>query len=257
MNGMRMLARWAVPAGRAPLRGACRVLPWLALASLVAGCNGAIIHRKDGQSTARPYTLANVAKTDVDQISELAQQEVLRGLMRMTEKLYRRNPQEYRKVGLRSVDQAVARIFDTLPEWAESPLARVDWMETLRLTFAESYEGDRVYAYMLGLTAMVMASYEHKTEFYLTDDLDAQKLYNSARNLEIAAWKLGQARRADGKPFLLSNALDEGARNLSFEREFGKLVGQQDLLALIIEDKTNRAVTKAIHNVASFALLPI
>ena len=52
---------------------------------------------------------------------------------------------------------------------------------------------------------MVFISYNGKTELYLTDVLDPQKLYNSARNIEIAAWKLAHAHDARGEPLLLSN----------------------------------------------------
>lgn len=224
---------------------------------VLTGCASTPIQRKQGPSSSRPFQLANLAKADVDMVSELTQREVLAGLRRLTEKLYRRNPQEFRKAGYDSVEQAVARIFDPLPTWRESGLDRVDWMETFRLAFADNYAGDRVHAYALALTVMTMAAYEHRTEFYITDGLDAQKLYNSARNLEVAAWKLAQARMGNGMPFLLSNGLEDEARNLSFEREFGKLIAQQDLLALIIEDKDNRAINRVIQNVASFVLLPV
>ena len=40
---------------------------------------------------------------------------------------------------------------------------------------------------------MIFLACGGKTEFYITDSLDAQKLYNSARNVEIAAWKLANA----------------------------------------------------------------
>lgn len=221
------------------------------------GCGGTGIVRKSGESTARPYALGNIAKSDVDLVSELAQREVLRGLRRITEKLYRRNPQEYRKAGFDAPEPAADRLFGQVSSWAESPLACGEWAESLRLTFAEGYEGDRVYAFMSALTSMVMASYGHRTEFFLLDELDAQKLYNSARNLETVAWKLARARKKDGTPFLLSNETEGNTPNLSFEREFGKLIAEQDLLALIIEDKGNRAITRTLHNVASFVLLPI
>ncbi|NTV96746.1 MAG: hypothetical protein HGA75_15265 [Thiobacillus sp.] len=229
------------------------------LAGLVclSGCAGNAIQRKDGQSSGRSFAINNLAKTDIDMVSELAQREVLAGLRRLTVKLYRRNPQEYKKAGYNNVERAVGRIFDTLPRWRESGMDKVDWAESLRLAFAEHYTGDRVHAYMMALTVMVMASYEHRTQFYMTDDLDAQSLYNSARNLEMAVWKLGHARWPDGAPVLLNNGVEEDERNLSFEREFGKVIAQQDLMALIIEDKSNRAVNRVIQNVASFILLPV
>lgn len=225
--------------------------------ALLAGCSGGAIQRRDGQQSNRPFVINNLAKSDIDMVSELTQREVLTGLRRLTVKLYRRNPQEYRKSGLDNVEAAVGRIFDGLPKWRESGLDRVDWAESLRLAFTEDYAGDRVHAYMLALTVMTMASYDHRTEFYITDELSAQSLYNSARNLEVAVWKLAQARTADGTPFLLSNGFEEEVQNLSFEREFGKLIAQQDLLALIIEDKSNRAINRVIQNMASFILLPV
>jgi hypothetical protein len=46
-------------------------------------------------------------------------------------------------------------------------------------------------------------------------------------------------------------------QNLAFEREFGKLIAQQDLLALLIEDRSNRSISRVFQNAASFAFLPI
>ncbi|MDD5364165.1 MAG: hypothetical protein PHR30_02395 [Gallionellaceae bacterium] len=225
--------------------------------AVLAGCAGDPIKRKNGQHTSRPFVINNLAKSDIDMVTEQTQRQVLAGLRRLTVKLYRRNPQEYRKAGYGDVEAATGQIFNQLPRWRQSGLDRVDWAESLRLAFSESYAGDRVHAYMLALIVMTMASYDHRVEFYMTDDLSAQSLYNSARNLETAAWKLANARTGGGAPFLLSNGVDEEVQNLSFEREFGKLIAQQDLLALVIEDKSNRSINRVFQNVASFVLLPV
>ncbi len=224
---------------------------------LLPGCTGKTIVRKDGQASNRAFELKNLAKSDIDLVCELTQRDVLAGLRRLAVKLYRRNPQEYRKAGFTDVDSAVARLFDPLPKWRESGMDRVDWLESMRLAFSEHYAGDRVYSFVLSLTVMVMVSYENRLEFYITDDLSAQSLYNSARNLESAAWRLAKARNAAGQPYLLSNALDETLPNLSFEREFGKLIAQQDLLAVIVEDRNNRTINRVIQNMASFVFLPV
>jgi hypothetical protein len=104
---------------------------------------------------------------------------------------------------------------------------------------------------------MLMASYDHKTDFFLTDNLSAQKLYNSARNLEVAVWKLSNAKQPSGAALLISNSMDGEVANLSFEREFGKLIAQQDLLALILEDRSNRSISRVVQNAAAFAFLPL
>ena len=112
-------------------------------------------------------------------------------------------------------------------------------------------------AFVAGLATMVMASYNDKAELYVLDELDTQKLYNSARNVEIAVWKLSSTRDSRGDLFLLSNENDATGRNMSFEREFGKLIAQQDTLARIISGKTNRTIVRAVQSVASAIFLPI
>jgi hypothetical protein len=67
--------------------------------------------------------------------------------------------------------------------------------------FSPNYQGDRVLAVMAGLLGMVYAAFEHKDDFYVLDDLNEQKLYNCARNIEIAIWKLSSAR--NGQQVLL------------------------------------------------------
>lgn len=235
-----------------------RLLSALLLAVLLlGGCAGQNIQRQDGSSSARTFSMGNLAKSDIDIASELTQREVLRSLRLLTEKLYKRNPQEYRKAGLESVEAASARLFDEVPKWPQSHLAKLNWEEHFQLAFLEGYSGDRVYAFMSGLTSMLMASYNHKQQFFVTDELSAQKLYNSARNIEVAIWKLSNARQASGAKYLVSNTLEGDVPNLSFEREFGKLIASQDLLALLIEDRGNRAITRTLQGVASFVFLPI
>lgn len=224
---------------------------------LLSGCASQEIQHKDGSSSVRGFSMANLAKGEVDMVAEINQREVLKSLRLLTEKLYRRNPQEYRKSGYESAEVATARLFDELPRWPQSSLARLNWEENFQLAFLEGYAGDRVYAYMSALTAMIMASYNNKTEFFLADELMAQKLYNSARNIEAAVWKLASAKFGNGNRFLLTNSMDGEVQNLSFEREFGKLIAQQDLLALVLEDRNNRSISRVFQNAASFVFLPI
>ena len=46
-------------------------------------------------------------------------------------------------------------------------------------------------------------------------------------------------------------------KNLSFEREFGKMIGNLDVLSKIIADKTNRLVAKVFQNLATAIFLPV
>jgi hypothetical protein len=234
-----------------------RILVLCLVASTFSGCAGQDIQRKQGASPARAFSVGNLAKSEVDQMAELAQREVLLGLERLAVKLYKRNPAEYRKSGATDPEQAGKRLFDDLRRWPEVVATRSDWQAGFRAAFDESYAEDRVRAFIGALQTMIMASYNDKTEFFLTDSLDAQRLYNSARNIEVAAWKLANAKLADGRKMLLSNSMDGEVQNLSFEREIGKMIGHQDLLALIMEERTHRTVTRVIQNVATLAFIPL
>jgi hypothetical protein len=233
--------------------------PFTAILLVIAltGCASQEIQRKDGVSSARAFSPANLAKSEADMIAEINQREMLKSLLRISEKLYRRNPRELLKSGQASEESASARLFEALPTWANKTASPPNWEENFHLAFLEDYAGDRVAVFMTALTSMLMAAYEYKTEIFLTDSLSAQKLYNSARNIEIAIWKLSNARLLSGEKILISNSMDGEVVNLSFEREFGKLIAHQDLLALVIEDKGNRSISRVFQNVAAFVFLPI
>ena len=109
---------------------------------------------------------------------------------------------------------------------------------------------------MAGLAGMVQIALGDRAAFYLLDEVDPQRLYNAARNFEIAAWKLAHARDGDGRLLLLSNEAGPVA-NLSFEREFGRLIGSLDLLADIMAEREGRTISRVIQNAATAVFLPL
>ncbi|MEW7976051.1 MAG: hypothetical protein AB2814_00920 [Candidatus Sedimenticola endophacoides] len=68
---------------------------------------------------------------------------------------------------------------------------------------------------------------------------------------------LKSRRDADGALYLLTNETGGAVPNLSFERQFGQLIGLQDSTARIIAASTNRRVKNVIMSVASMVFLPI
>lgn len=234
----------------------------IALAVLIclslAACSGKAILRKDGTNSERPMSITGIAKSDVDDVTELAQRETIASLKRLSEKLYRRNPGELRKSGAASLEDVIADLFNPINHWHLSARRNLDWQASINSAFDPGFAGDRVGALIKGLLTMTMAAYDHKTEIHLMDSLDPQKLYNSARNTEIAVWRLSNGKGASGELLLRSNSIGtDGAPNLSFEREFGKLIATQDLIARVIEDKTNRTIRFSVINAASLVFLPI
>ena len=206
-------------------------------------------------STSSRLDPSQLVKADVDRICDMHRAQLDASLKVLAEKLYKRNPREWRKAGHASLDVAVTRIFAVenyrLPELGE----RVG-TDVIVLGLRDDYSGDRVAAYVAGIGSMVHQAFNEKRDFYMLDDLDPQRLYNAARNLEIAAWKLANSRDGNGQLLLLSNELYP-LQNLSFEREFGKMIGNFDLLSLTIADKTNRTVVRIVQNVAQAVFLPV
>jgi hypothetical protein len=203
------------------------------------------------------FSAAQFVKTDIDRVAEAHQREVFYNLKLLAEKLYRRNPRELRKSGAATVDAGVARIFAGSHEWRFAELQGKRGPDAIYLAFRDDYAGDRVLAYIAGLGSMMQVAFNDKTEFFLLDDLDPQRLYNAARNVEIAVWKLSGARTLNGDMYLLSNETAGPVRNLSFEREFGKIIGSLDVLSKIIADKDNRTVVKVVQSLATAVFLPI
>jgi hypothetical protein len=199
---------------------------------------------------------SQLAKTDVDRVVEVHRRDTFASLKLLAEKLYRRNPREWKKGGHASQEAAVAQLFDPQLAWRLPSLEGKRGVEAILAGLREDYAGDRVAAFIGGLGGMLHAAYNEKAEFFVLDDVDPQRLYNSARNIEIAAWKLANARDVEGKPLLLTNEM-QGIANLSFEREFGKMIGNLDLLSKVVSDKTNRTIVKVIQSMATAVFLPV
>ncbi len=210
---------------------------------------------KDGR-TQTTVDVKYLAKSDVDRIADTDRSEVVEGLLLIADKLYKRNPKEWKKGGAVSREAAVERLRQrNSRSWPEFGGLRE--RQAAALAFSNAYDGDRVAALVYGLLTMVDAAFEHKEEFYILDSLNETKLYNAARNMEIAIWKLGNDRNQAGELFLLSNELDPANRNLSFEREFGRITGLLDLMAKIVADRNGRTVSRSAQAVATMVFLPV
>ncbi len=227
---------------------------WLAILPLllVAGCSTKM--GKDGR-TETTVDAKYLVKSEVDRIADTVRSDTVDGLLLIADKLYKRNPREWKKSAA-SREAAVHRLkmrqYKSFPE-----LGGMREGQAAALAFSEIYDGDRVLALMFGLLTMTDAAFEHKDEFYILDALDERKLYNSARNMEIAIWKLSGDRNAAGELFLLSNELDPANRNLSFEREFGREIALLDLMAKIVADRNGRGFSRVTQSVVTTIFLPV
>ncbi len=223
---------------------------------MLAACNKEIV--RENKPVTKSNAVSQIAKSDIDNVLDVhikQSQALLRELMT---KLYKRNPRELKKSELTLIEEQLVRLFDLEHSWDFPELKGKYDVELIKLTFKEEYQGDRVFAFVSGLMSMIMKSYNYQSEFYLFDTVEPQKLYNCARNIEIAVWKLSHNVNSSGEPFLYSNSLpNEGVANLSYERLFGKLIATQDNITTIMADKKNRTVKTVIQRMATAVFLPI
>ena len=77
-------------------------------ALLPAGC--ATRTAPNGQQQVR-FDPRYLAKTEIDRVIDLDRAEVVASLRRLAEKLYRRNPREWKKSGQPGIESAVDRLF--------------------------------------------------------------------------------------------------------------------------------------------------
>ena len=224
----------------------------LFLSTVLSGC----VTNTGGASN---FKLTNLAKTEIDTVTDMHIRQIRHLSRQLTIKLYKRNPRELAKAPPgTTIDKRLQQLFSPSRPTGFSELGGADGVTAVPVAFAEGFEGDRVFALMAGITGMLHAAYNHQDEFFMLDEIDQQKLYNSARNLEATAWQLNNRRNEKGELYILSNGTSaEGIRNLSYERLFGKLIAHQDMMAMIIADSTNRTITKVVHSAASMTLLPI
>ncbi|MBM2830533.1 MAG: hypothetical protein HW411_1323 [Gammaproteobacteria bacterium] len=225
------------------------------LLAMLTGCSWNTT-TPDGPKESR-FNIKSLGKSDIDDVLDVHVREARQYLRELMIKLYKRNPKELKKSQYQDMDKNLARVFDEIHNWNYEELNRQKSIDAIYLTFDDAYEGDRVFAFIVGLTSMIMAAYDNKTDFYLFDSIDPQKLYNSARNMEIAVWKLGHTTNENGELYLYSNSLPGEITNLSYERLFGKLVAIQDTIAIIIAGKTNRTIKTVIQSMATAVFLPI
>ncbi len=204
------------------------------------------------------YQVGSLIKTDMGEVIEVHVEESRIHLRELMVKLYKRNPRELHKSGYaNTIDENVVRLFDLNHNWEFEEFPGVYGGDLILLTFSTGYQGDRVFSLIAELLFMIMEAYNNKRSFYLFQAPDPQNLYNLARNIEITIWKLGNSYDENGELYLYSNSLGTEEANLSSERLFGKLIGLQDTMAIIISGRTNRTITKVIQQMASAIFLPI
>lgn len=237
--------------------GAGLALLLLAMGMMVSSCASVTADGQDGPRN-ESMSFDQLLQTDFNRTVTLAMRDNLDSLYRLQEKLYRRNPRQWRNAGFADLDVALTHGRDAIVN-ARPPidLQGLRDVEILSVALDPAYQGDRVAAFIYGMADMILTAHDDKSRFYASDVLDAKRIFNAARNVEIAAWLLGSRVDDQGQPLLLANEISEDAVNISFEREFGQLVGRLDLVANLLDENMRRVGINYVQGLFFFSFLPV
>src|SRR3990167_7869854 len=220
------------------MRGPFLSLLWMSscalLCTVLAGC-AANAPTPRGEVKGAATTPAELAQSDMNRVATLA---------------------EWRKASAPSREHAAEQVRTAILQrqpWA--PLQGRRDIAAMGFAFAPEFTGDRVAAFIHATADMIITAHGGKIEFFLLDGMDAQHLYNAARNVESAVWLLAQRRNAQGQPLLLADEIGPQGRNLSFEREFGKIIARLDLLAALTTEKYRRAAISYVQGIVGGTFL--
>ncbi|MBT4571629.1 MAG: hypothetical protein HOC48_05440 [Nitrosomonadales bacterium] len=227
---------------------------FLFLLLLLSGCNSSL-ERNDATQYDKG-SFSQLTKTDFDRMADYEIKENTQSLKILALKFYKRNPAELRKTTSDSPEVTVNWLFSNSHSWKFKEINNAQGIEALDQVFDENFNGDRVLSLIAGLYTMLITAHDNQKEFDMFDSLDPQLIYNAARNVEVIVWRLSTKRKKNGKLFLVTNEMNDNLQNLTFEREFGKIIGRTDYFASVLSEKKERYITRAIQGTTIRVLLP-
>lgn len=201
-----------------------------------------------------PQGIVNLAKSDTAFFVEAVRDELDQSMSLLLVKLYRRNPVQLQD-GV-SIEQRIEQLRAPRLNLSEFQSMKPDSL--VRQAFNSDFVGDRVFAFVAGLQSMINNAFDNRREFLLLDDLPtAQFVYNSARNIEIAAYLLRTKRTSAAKPYIYADGIQDKTLNASYSQLMGEMIGVQDALSSALAKKDQRALNTVARGVASFVFLPV
>ena len=210
---------------------------------LICSCSGSTLQKKDSTQYDKG-SINQFGKSDFDRMADYEIRENIESLKILMLKFYKKNPNQLKKSTSDNAEKMTNWVFNGDHNWKFKRIDNAQDLDALNQVFDDNFKGDRVLSLITGLYTMLIKAHGDKTEFYIFDSLDPQKIYNATK------------KNKKGQPFLLSNEINSLESNLSFEREFGKIIGRTDYFAFTLSEKTERTVTRVIQNFTTGIFLP-
>jgi hypothetical protein len=204
------------------------------------------------------YELKNLAKSDIDLVSDQFITKTRSNILELVVLLYERNPDELLKIPGMTVEGRLAQLRVHRYKLQFTELDYKQDIDALNLALDPNFKGDRVFALIVGLGSMVREAYGYQPEMFLPDELDSRVLLVSAYNAQELLAKLKSTRKPNGEHLIITSENHGVVDSLEIERLFSEIIVLQEMMADIVGDADNRSVTGAVRAVSSvFIPLPI
>ena len=197
-------------------------------------------------------------QTSVDRMATLGMRDNLQSLYLLMNKLYLRNPSQWRQSGHVDAVSAAREIRQAIENKQPLPaLGERRDLAALSYSLSAEFRGDRVGAFIYAIGSMLVTAHGGRTQFYVSDSINPRFVSNAARNIEKATWLLSQRQDANGVLLLFSNEISEEGSNLSFAVEFGKIVARLDLLTQMLDERYRRIGLNYAQSLLLMNFLPV
>ena len=202
--------------------------------------------------------LTNIAKTDIDIVTEIHARNAKEYIEELVIKLYKINPVYIQNnKEFNNVSEVIIDIFKDVNKNKIDKTGKEN-IDFILKGFSDEFDGDRIYYITKGLFGMINASYNYKKKFYITAKiLNSQKLMNTSTNIKTLVWRLSNTKGKNNVILIKTNNIANNNINLSFERLFGKLINNQENMAMIISSQEGRIIHEAAKGIVSSIFLPI
>ncbi len=190
----------------------------------------------NGKVETASLSSKELVQSDVNRMATIAMADNLEALSQLASRLYDHNPSQLKKSGL-DKNAAIARLNNAIKSrtpWKNLGEKRA--LDAVALSLSPGFKGDRVAAFVYAASDIFIQAQGDRVEFYLLNGLDAQKLYNAARDVDKASQWLTTKNNPKIYALAMSN---EDAKY--YDKVFGKIIGRLDTLEEFVTEKYRRA----------------
>ena len=195
------------------------------------------------------FQVKNIAKSGIDMSLDVTVGVLNSYWGKMLVDLYAINPSELEKTKGMTVMKRKLQLLDKPDTFAFEELDNTTGIDALLLVKSKVFEGDRVFALMIGIISITYLSYNRQHEFFIPSNINPQAIYDCHVFMEELL-----ALFATYPPLI---KLGAQTRNNGFYVLMRKVSAVQYVTAYVLERKTHRFINRGIQGIIATTIFPL